>query len=95
MATTDGCIPANSSNNNPFQWLSSDNDVTKIGSTPFSSSAEHTDHTNKAVLVAMQTVIYVGVLPVLVMIGVITNVINLVIFARQGLADRINMCLFR
>ena len=95
MATTDGCIPANSSDSNPFQWLSLDNGLTETGSTPFSSSAEHTDHTSKAVLTAMQTVIYVGVLPALVMIGVITNVINLVIFARQGLADRINMCLFR
>eukprot|EP00745_Piridium_sociabile_P044329 TRINITY_DN92691_c0_g2_i5.p1 TRINITY_DN92691_c0_g2~~TRINITY_DN92691_c0_g2_i5.p1 ORF type:complete len:104 (+),score=17.12 TRINITY_DN92691_c0_g2_i5:228-539(+) len=40
-------------------------------------------------------VIFGGILPVLVTNGVITNVINMVVFARQGLSDRIHLCLFR
>ena len=91
MATADGCIPANSSYNTTFLWLlSSRSDVT-----PFSSSDESTDRISRAVLVVVENVIYVGIFPVLVTGGVITNVINMVIFARQGLSDRINMCLFR
>ncbi|KAL8569060.1 hypothetical protein ACOMHN_020502 [Nucella lapillus] len=39
-------------------------------------------------------VVYVGIFPVLVTCGVITNVINMVVFARQGLSHRINMWLF-
>ncbi|XP_076456704.1 uncharacterized protein LOC143291002 [Babylonia areolata] len=40
-------------------------------------------------------VVYVGMFPVLVTFGFITNVINMAVFARQGLSDRINLCLFR
>mgnify|MGYP006288410613 CR=1 FL=1 len=40
-------------------------------------------------------VVYVGIFPVLVTCGVITNVINMAVFARQGLSDRIHLCLFR
>ncbi|XP_076456697.1 uncharacterized protein LOC143290996 [Babylonia areolata] len=39
-------------------------------------------------------VVYVGMFPVLVTFGFITNVINMAVFARQGLSDRINLCLF-
>ncbi|KAL8597029.1 hypothetical protein ACOMHN_050127 [Nucella lapillus] len=39
-------------------------------------------------------VMFAGILPVLVTWGVITNVINMAVFARQGLSDRINLCLF-
>ncbi|KAL8566571.1 hypothetical protein ACOMHN_054793 [Nucella lapillus] len=39
-------------------------------------------------------VVFGGILPVLVTSGVITNVINMVVFARQGLSDRIHLCLF-
>ncbi|KAL8566572.1 hypothetical protein ACOMHN_054794 [Nucella lapillus] len=39
-------------------------------------------------------VVFCGILPVLVTSGVITNVINMVVFARQGLSDRIHLCLF-
>ncbi|XP_076456700.1 uncharacterized protein LOC143290998 [Babylonia areolata] len=39
-------------------------------------------------------VVYVGMFPVLVTFGIITNVINMAVFARQGLSDRINLCLF-
>ncbi|XP_076440982.1 uncharacterized protein LOC143280234 [Babylonia areolata] len=42
----------------------------------------------------IENVINIGVLPVLVTSGVITNVINLAVFKRQGLADRVNLCLF-
>ncbi|KAL8569039.1 hypothetical protein ACOMHN_020482 [Nucella lapillus] len=39
-------------------------------------------------------VVYVGIFPVLVTCGVIINVINMAVFARQGLSNRINVCLF-
>ncbi|XP_076456346.1 uncharacterized protein LOC143290716 [Babylonia areolata] len=39
-------------------------------------------------------VVYVGIMPVMVTSGVITNVINMIVFARQGLSDRIHLCLF-
>ncbi|XP_076456681.1 uncharacterized protein LOC143290980 [Babylonia areolata] len=39
-------------------------------------------------------VLFVGIFPVLVTCGVITNVINMAVFVRLGLADRINLCLF-
>ncbi|KAL8625110.1 hypothetical protein ACOMHN_030744 [Nucella lapillus] len=40
-------------------------------------------------------VVSAGILPVLVTCGVIANVINMAVFARQGLSDRIHLCLFR
>ena len=40
-------------------------------------------------------VVYGGIFPVLVTYGVISNVINMVVFAHQGLSDRIHLCLFR
>ncbi|KAL8559136.1 hypothetical protein ACOMHN_046184 [Nucella lapillus] len=39
-------------------------------------------------------VVYVGILPVLTVCGSLTNIINMVVFARQGLSDRIHLCLF-
>ncbi|KAL8569048.1 hypothetical protein ACOMHN_020491 [Nucella lapillus] len=39
-------------------------------------------------------VVHAGIFPVLVTCGVITNVINMAVFARQGLSNRINVCLF-
>ena len=98
MATTDGYgrTPVNSSDISTLPWLlSSYSYVTETESTPFSSPDQYADPIKTTVLVVVQDVIYIGLLPVLVIIGVTTNVINLVIFARQGLADRINMCLFR
>ena len=95
MATTDGCTPVNSSGNSTFLWLRFCSDVTETGPTPFLPSDESEDLVSRTVLEAVENVLFIGVLPVLVTVGVITNVINMVIFARQGLADRINMCLFR
>ena len=43
----------------------------------------------------IQTVVEVGILPILVLCGVTMNVINMAVFYRQGLSDRINLCLFR
>jgi hypothetical protein len=40
-------------------------------------------------------VVFVGILPTLVTFGVTGNVINMAVFAKLGLTDRINMCLFR
>ena len=40
-------------------------------------------------------VVCAGIFPVLVTFGVISNVINMAVFVRQGLSDRINLCLFR
>ncbi|XP_076456366.1 uncharacterized protein LOC143290737 [Babylonia areolata] len=42
----------------------------------------------------MDLVVYAGIFPALVTSGVITNVINMAVFARQGLSDRIHLCLF-
>ena len=47
-----------------------------------------------ATALVIQTVVEVGILPVLVLCGVTMNVINMVVFYRQGLSDRINLCLF-
>lgn len=43
----------------------------------------------------VENVVLVGILPVLVLCGVITNVINMAVFSRLGLSDRVNICLFR
>ena len=48
-----------------------------------------------ATALVIQTVVEVGILPVLVLCGVTMNVINMAVFYRQGLSDRINLCLFR
>ena len=48
-----------------------------------------------ATALVIQTVVEVGILPVLVLCGVTMNVINTAVFYRQGLSDRINLCLFR
>jgi hypothetical protein len=51
-------------------------------------------------LISLETVTLVAkvkvtvFLPVLFVIGLTTNVLNAVVFARQGLSERINMCLF-
>ncbi|KAK7495417.1 hypothetical protein BaRGS_00013356, partial [Batillaria attramentaria] len=42
----------------------------------------------------LETVGNGAILPVLVLCGVIGNVINMAVFVRQGLGDRINLCLF-
>ena len=42
----------------------------------------------------VELVVYAGIFPVLVLTGVITNVINMLVLSRQGLDDRINLCLF-
>ncbi|KAK7116346.1 hypothetical protein V1264_002040 [Littorina saxatilis] len=42
----------------------------------------------------MEDVMYIGLLPLLAVVGVLTNVINCVVFNAQGLKDRVNMCLF-
>ncbi|KAL8597027.1 hypothetical protein ACOMHN_050125 [Nucella lapillus] len=39
-------------------------------------------------------VMFAGIIPVFVTWGVISNVMNMVVFSRQGLSDRINLCLF-
>ena len=51
---------------------------------PMSSATAH----------VIQTVVQVGLLPVLTLCGVTMNVINMAVFQRQGLSDRINLCLF-
>ena len=89
-------MPVNGTDDSTLLWsIISRNAVTETASTPFSPSDKSADPIRTGVLVAVQNVIYVSVLPVLLTVGVITNVINIVIFSRQGLADRINMCLFR
>ena len=42
-----------------------------------------------------QDVLYVGVLPLLTIIGIVTNVVNCIVFFQQGLRDRVSLCLFR
>ncbi|KAK7481740.1 hypothetical protein BaRGS_00026988 [Batillaria attramentaria] len=42
----------------------------------------------------IETTVQVGVLPVVVVTGATLNVINMAVFVRQGLTDRINLCLF-
>ncbi|KAK7449844.1 hypothetical protein BaRGS_00032129, partial [Batillaria attramentaria] len=42
----------------------------------------------------IETVVNGGILPVLVLFGFAGNVTNMVVFVRQGLGDRINLCLF-
>ncbi|PVD23060.1 hypothetical protein C0Q70_16322 [Pomacea canaliculata] len=42
----------------------------------------------------IETAVNVGMLPAIVVMGVSTNVITMVVFARQSLKDRINLCLF-
>ena len=44
---------------------------------------------------AMETAVQAGILPVVVLCGVVMNAINMSVFLRQGLSDRINVCLFR
>ena len=43
----------------------------------------------------VELVVHAALFPLLVPTGLATNVINMVVFARQGLSDRINLCLFR
>ncbi|XP_076448433.1 uncharacterized protein LOC143285105 [Babylonia areolata] len=42
----------------------------------------------------LETVINVCVLSLVVLVGIIGNVVNIIIFTKQGLRDRINVCLF-
>ncbi|KAL8597019.1 hypothetical protein ACOMHN_050118 [Nucella lapillus] len=48
---------------------------------------------NSQSAVKTELVVVAGILPVMTW-GVIANVINMAVFARQGLSDRIHMCLF-
>ena len=43
----------------------------------------------------VEDALYVGILPLLAVGGVLTNVINCVVFFHQGLKDRVSLCLFR
>ncbi|XP_076461791.1 uncharacterized protein LOC143294245 [Babylonia areolata] len=49
---------------------------------------------SNAIRDVMDTVMHVGVIPVIVLCGVIMNVINMAVFLSQGLSDRVNICLF-
>nr|KAG5705546.1 hypothetical protein BaRGS_009199 [Batillaria attramentaria] len=49
---------------------------------------------NTVISTMVQTVNDTGVLPVLVLCGVTMNVLNMAVFFRQGLRDRVNLCLF-
>ncbi|KAK7449845.1 hypothetical protein BaRGS_00040000, partial [Batillaria attramentaria] len=42
----------------------------------------------------IETVVNAVILPVLVLFGFAGNITNMVVFVRQGLGDRINLCLF-
>ncbi|KAL8621825.1 hypothetical protein ACOMHN_016311 [Nucella lapillus] len=42
----------------------------------------------------LETIINAGLLSVVVCVGIMGNVLNMLIFAKQGLHDRINVCLF-
>ncbi|KAL8568438.1 hypothetical protein ACOMHN_064321 [Nucella lapillus] len=74
------------------------NNNTNSSHTPFSSVFIPCDNPRNVVspFVAeiVDLVVYAGIFPVLVTCGVITNVINMAVFARQGLSDRIRLCLF-
>ena len=43
----------------------------------------------------VELVLYGVVYPVWGLTGIVTNLINMAVFARQGLRDRISLCLFR
>ncbi|XP_076440972.1 uncharacterized protein LOC143280224 [Babylonia areolata] len=58
-------------------------------------SGELAGFVTSGALQAVENVIHIGVLPVLVITGTVTNVINMAVFRRQGLDDRVNLCLFR
>ncbi|XP_076440983.1 uncharacterized protein LOC143280235 [Babylonia areolata] len=58
------------------------------------SSGELAGFVTSGALQAVEKVIHIGVLPVLVITGTVTNVINMAVFRRQGLDDRVNLCLF-
>ena len=49
---------------------------------------------NKATRKEVEGLLLMTVLPSLELFGVTTNVINCMVFVRQGLRDRINLCLF-
>ncbi|KAK7495414.1 hypothetical protein BaRGS_00013353, partial [Batillaria attramentaria] len=71
----------------------------QLGSTPFSTATNGFDVNGSGLLSAstlekFEVVVNAGILPALVVFGVTMNVINMAVFARQGLRDRINLCLF-
>ena len=49
---------------------------------------------DKATREEVERLLHMAVLPSLELFGVTTNVINCMVFVRQGLRDRINLCLF-
>nr|KAG5712026.1 hypothetical protein BaRGS_020752 [Batillaria attramentaria] len=42
----------------------------------------------------LDEIVYCGICPVLFLVGVPSNVLNCIVFFRQGIRDRMNMCLF-
>ena len=49
---------------------------------------------DKATAAQVERLLHLTLLPSLELFGVITNVINCLVFVRHGLRDRINLCLF-
>ncbi|KAL8620635.1 hypothetical protein ACOMHN_029525 [Nucella lapillus] len=50
---------------------------------------------SRATRLVVDDVVYVGLLPLLTLVEVVTGVINMAVFVTQGLGDRVNLCLFR
>ena len=94
MTGTDGCMPTGSIDNSTLLSSSFCSNVIETEPAAFSSSGDSADRVSRADLLVVENVVYVGIFPVLAIVGIITNVNNIVICARQGLADRINVCLF-
>ena len=62
---------------------------------PLSGHLYPDDPISSAVVLVVERTVLVGLLPALIICGVTMNVINMAVFFRQGLSDRINLCLFR
>ncbi|KAK7495412.1 hypothetical protein BaRGS_00013351 [Batillaria attramentaria] len=79
-----------------FDQTSGLQNTTAVVSTPasFQASASDLDPVSDATIKLVENVVNGGILPVLVLFGVTGNVINMAVFVRQGLGDRINLCLF-
>ncbi|XP_076448625.1 uncharacterized protein LOC143285252 [Babylonia areolata] len=58
---------------------------------PWDNPGNLMDH---ATMQTTETIVNVALLTVVVVVGVIGNVLNMIVFAKQGLSDRINVCLF-
>jgi hypothetical protein len=55
--------------------------------------AQGGDLMSKETTQTIETVVQAGILPPIVLCGVVLNVINMVVFSRQGLRDRVTKCL--